>query len=125
MTEASPIVIDNGSGVCKAGECKNGQPSSVFPSIVGIPKVKNVIEGLDPKELYLGSEANEKRGVLNITYPIEHGVITNWTFMEALWRHVFVNELRVTPEEDPSCSLRHHSTQRITERKWQKSCSKK
>jgi actin len=99
MTEASPIVIDNGSGVCKAGECKNGQPSSVFPSIVGIPKVKNVIEGLDPKELYLGSEANEKRGVLNITYPIEHGVITNWTFMEALWRHVFVNELRVTPEE--------------------------
>ena len=34
----TPIVIDNGSGMCKAGYSGNDAPSTCFPAIVGTPK---------------------------------------------------------------------------------------
>lgn len=52
-----------------------------------------------PQDTYVGDEARSKRGMLNLKYPIEHGVVTNWDDMEELWSHVFYNELRITPEE--------------------------
>jgi actin-related protein len=33
-----PIVIDNGSGMCKAGISGDDAPRTAFPSIVGRPK---------------------------------------------------------------------------------------
>ena len=53
----SPIVIDNGSGMCKAGIAGDDAPRSSFPSIVGRPKMPGVMMGLDSKELYIGEEA--------------------------------------------------------------------
>lgn len=35
-----PVVIDNGSGVCKAGFAGDDKPSAVFPSIVGVPRMR-------------------------------------------------------------------------------------
>lgn len=32
------VVIDNGSGMCKAGFAGDGAPRSVFPNIVGRPQ---------------------------------------------------------------------------------------
>merc|ERR1712232_551456 len=43
----------------------------------------------------------QKRGILKIKYPIEHGIITNWDDMESIWHHTFFNELRVAPEDHP------------------------
>ena len=48
-----------------------------------------------------GDETLSKRGVLTLKYPIEHGIVTNWTDKEKIWYHVFYNELRGTPEEHP------------------------
>merc|ERR1719145_497755 len=56
---------------------------------------------MDHKETYVGDEAQGKRGVLKLKYPISHGIITDWDDMEKIWHHTFYNELRIDPSEHP------------------------
>lgn len=43
--------------------------------------------------MLVGDECNEAMRALNITYPIENGVITRWDDMEALWKYTFETKL--------------------------------
>jgi actin-related protein len=89
-----PLVIDTGSGLCKAGYAGDDTPQAVFPSIVCRPISH-------PDVSYVGNEAKSMRGILPETYPIEHGIVTNWDEMENIWNHIFYYNLQVAPEQYP------------------------
>lgn len=47
--EVAALVIDNGSGMCKAGFAGDDAPRAVFPSIVGRPRHTGVMVGMGQK----------------------------------------------------------------------------
>jgi actin-related protein len=98
MDELEVIVIDNGSQTIKAGYSGEDAPRSVFPSMLGQIADREAYRGQEIKDCYVGSEAQEHREMLALSYPIQRGVVTDWDAMEKLWDYTFTNELHVSPE---------------------------
>lgn len=96
--DITSIVLDNGSDMCKAGFGGDDAPRAVFPSVVGRSRHQGVMR---PKGTYVGDEAQSKREILSLNYPIKNGIVSNWDDMEEIWRHTFCKELRVAPENHP------------------------
>ena len=92
-------VIDNGSGYMKAGFSGEEAPKIMFPTMVGKTKVEGIYVGDEKKESIIGSEAEKKFGILDISYPIQGGTIVNWDEMERIWANTFYGELKISPEE--------------------------
>eukprot|EP01117_Protostelium_nocturnum_P006859 TRINITY_DN2457_c0_g1_i1.p1 TRINITY_DN2457_c0_g1~~TRINITY_DN2457_c0_g1_i1.p1 ORF type:complete len:381 (-),score=144.08 TRINITY_DN2457_c0_g1_i1:44-1186(-) len=95
-----PVVIDNGSGVLKAGFAGVNHPKVLFPSYVGRPKHVRVMAGSVEGPHFIGKKAEDLRGLLKIKYPMEHGIVDDWLDMENIWQYAY-NELRCQPEEHP------------------------
>ncbi|KAJ2253667.1 centractin- actin- protein of the dynactin complex [Coemansia sp. RSA 455] len=96
-----PVVIDNGSGVIKAGFAGDDQPKSFFPSYVGRPKHQRMMIGAEERSHYVGRQVEDMRGLLKLNYPLEHGVITDWNDMELIWSSIYHDELKTLSEEHP------------------------
>lgn len=99
------IVIDNGSGVLKAGYAGDDKPKVVIQSVVGRPKEwhKRVMSGGISRERdeYIGAVVQEHRGLLKLNYPLEHGVVEDWGDMEKVWAYLYSDELNIKSEEHP------------------------
>lgn len=50
-------------------------------------------------DYFVGNRAQELRGILSISYPMEHGIVKNWSDMERIWQHVYSEELKILSEE--------------------------
>jgi actin len=95
MEDIQALVIDNGSGITKAGFAGEETPRAMFSTAVGTPKCSST------SDYYVGDCIASRKSVLNVRFPIVHGVITNFDDMEKVWHHIFSNELRVAPAEHP------------------------
>ena len=73
MTEA--IVIDNGTGLTKAGLSAEDAPRTQFPTIVGKPKLPSIMVGMEHRDSYIGDDAFERQNVVFLRNPIKHGFV--------------------------------------------------
>ncbi|XP_077106189.1 actin-related protein T2 [Ranitomeya variabilis] len=95
------VIFDNGSGLCKAGISGEAIPRSVITSVVGRPRVRSPLTGIDQKICYIGEDAQARRGILALTYPVERGIITSWDDMEKIWSYVYNHELGLSASDQP------------------------
>ncbi|KAL7981335.1 hypothetical protein Chor_002231 [Crotalus horridus] len=100
-----PVVIDNGSGVVKAGFAGDQIPKYCFPNYVGRPKHVRVMAGALEGDLFIGPKAEEHRGLLSIRYPMEHGIVRDWNDMERIWQYVYSKDQLQTFSEE--CCEKH------------------
>ncbi|KAI9517156.1 hypothetical protein NQZ68_008412 [Dissostichus eleginoides] len=96
----TPIVLDTGSRLMKAGFADQDLPNIIFPTIIGMPKYEEIMNGNLERETYIGHEAQLMRGVLALRHPIKNGIIRNWDDMEKIWQHTF-QQLGVDPNDHP------------------------
>jgi len=100
---AKPLVVDNGTGMSKNGFAGEDQPRSVFPTLIGYPKYTSIMTDVEhySREYYIGEEALQLKGVLKLSYPLEHGIIEDWGAMEKIWHYTFFTDLRIDPQDHP------------------------
>ena len=92
------VVIDCGSGVCKAGLADKVSPNTVFDSVVGT-------SGAGKKsKTFVGSKVYHQQGTgppLLVSSPVRRGIVVDWDSMEKILQHIFCHELQVKPEDHP------------------------
>ena len=88
------VVIENGSGVLKAGNGGMEAPEFTCRALVGRPRPPC------PKDsdIYIGAVALEVASVTHMRFPTVGGIITHWDDVEELWRHAFT-ELKADAAE--------------------------
>lgn len=100
MSTKPAVVIDNGSGVVKGGFAGEETAKAVFPSFVGrVPKGR-ATTSLKETDVFLGRDAEDKRGVLALTYPMAHGIVENWDDMERIWTYMY-SQIKATANAHP------------------------
>eukprot|EP00475_Leptophrys_vorax_P013279 TRINITY_DN1965_c0_g1_i1.p1 TRINITY_DN1965_c0_g1~~TRINITY_DN1965_c0_g1_i1.p1 ORF type:complete len:384 (-),score=87.58 TRINITY_DN1965_c0_g1_i1:120-1271(-) len=97
------VIIDNGSGMIKAGFSSDKLPTVIIPNVIGRPQssmLKNTSSGLGD-EVYVAQAALDRRAVLKLTYPVAHGVVEDWESMEKVWDNMYLH-LRTKSDDHPA-----------------------
>ncbi|WWC64675.1 uncharacterized protein I303_107286 [Kwoniella dejecticola CBS 10117] len=99
MDPSVPLVVDNGTGFVKCGYAGSNFPEHVFPSVVGRPilRAEERLGTSQIQDIMVGDEASEFRSFLQVTQPMEHGIVQNWEDMKHLWDYTFNEKLQIDP----------------------------
>ncbi|PSR72956.1 hypothetical protein PHLCEN_2v11193 [Hermanssonia centrifuga] len=109
MSFLAPIICDNGTGFSKVGVfptaiATRGSASQSARSGPAVPnKPGNLASkrGVEDLDFFIGDEAlaNAKTPGYGVNYPIRHGQIENWDYMERFWEQTIFKYLRAEPED--------------------------
>ena len=104
------LIIDNGSGYIKAGLSTEKLPSVEIPSLIGKQllrygeKIDLSKFSDDPNKIYkdimIGDEVLPYRNLLELSHPIDEGIIKNEDDLEKLWDYVITNKLKIEDVSD-------------------------
>eukprot|EP00913_Durusdinium_trenchii_P031845 g29823.t1 len=90
MASRPPVICDTGTGVIKAGMAGEQEPSVMLPNLLGRPVLRadGMVVG-QADDIMIGDEANAARSMLQLSRPIQNGVVKDWNEMEAVWDYTF------------------------------------
>lgn len=98
------LVLDGGTGFLKVGYAAQNFPEFQFPSMVGRPILRTEEKGnagaetdMVIKDIMCGDEAAAARTMLQISYPMENGIVKKWDDMQHLWDFTFFEKMKVDP----------------------------
>eukprot|EP01084_Bolivina_argentea_P265599 450267_1 len=86
--ERSALVVDNGTLHVRAGSAAEDTPRTIIPCMISTPV--NTYETNDTS-----------KPILCHKYVMDHGIINSMNDMEIVWYHLFYNELKIDPSEQP------------------------
>jgi len=71
---------------------------TAFRSVGRAKYQKLLASKTEQAELHVGKKAELNKGLLKLKYPIEHGIVKDWSDMEALWNYGY-SELKISQLE--------------------------
>ncbi|XP_069061904.1 actin-like protein 7B [Pleurodeles waltl] len=99
VKETRAIILDLGTGYCKAGYAGEPRPSCVISSTVGKHFQKTAKTGDNRKENYIGQELKEAKIPLKPVNPLKHGIVVDWDIVQDIWEYIFRAELKLPTDE--------------------------
>jgi len=101
------VVVDNGTATVKGGFSSADTPQCKIPTLVGHGRHKGAMSSLGLKDCYVGSQAQNLRGILSISHPIRAGVVQDWDDLETIWSHIINTELKTESAAQPLLITQH------------------
>lgn len=91
---------DVGSHSCKVGLSGDDRPTCRISSCIGKPTHqvrptrsvlinKGLLSGMQKRDTYVGAQAQARKELLSLHYPIERGVITDWEALKTLFHYMY------------------------------------
>jgi len=99
--------VDNGTATVKGGFSSADTPQCKIPTLVGHGRHKGAMSSLGLKDCYVGSQAQNLRGILSISHPIRAGVVQDWDDLETIWSHIINTELNTEASAQPLLITQH------------------
>lgn len=78
-----PCVIDFGAGTLHAGWSGKQQPEFSYRAVVGTPKYPRLLPTAKNDSQFIGSNLQSTRGLLQLSQPIQQGLVSRWEDWEA------------------------------------------
>jgi len=57
------------------------------------------IENVEIKDIMVGDEASKLRSMLEITYPLDNGIVRNWEDALHVWNYAFFEKMKIDPKD--------------------------